>query len=110
MHKINYWRNTMKKLLLAACIFVCAFVFVGWMGGPPAADARSSFYTDAGCQACHGATSTCNGCHSHGTHSSSGKTDINVKGVTDKTAYAAGATVSVTVSGGYKTTVKDFHS
>src|SRR3972149_9648230 len=56
-----------------------------------------------GCQACHGSTSTCNGCHSHGTHSSSGKTDVNIKGPTNKTSYAAGETVSVTITGGYKT-------
>src|SRR3990172_2911912 len=103
MHKINYWRNTMKKLLLAVCIFICAFIFLSWRGGPPAADARSNFYTDAGCQTCHGATSTCNGCHSHGTHADRNKNNINISGVTNKTSYAAGETMSVTISGGYKT-------
>ena len=93
----------MKKVLFAALIIVCAFTFLTWMGGTPTADAKSTYYTDMGCQACHGSTSTCNGCHSHGTHSSSGKTDVNIKGATNKTSYAAGETVSVTITGGYKT-------
>jgi hypothetical protein len=93
----------MKKVLFAALIFVCAFAFVSWIIGTPTADARSSYYTDMGCQVCHGTNSTCNGCHSHGTHSSSSKTDIYLTGTTNKTSYAAGETVSVTITGGYKT-------
>ncbi len=93
----------MKKVLFAAFIFVCAFAFVTWMSGTPTADARSTYYTDQGCQSCHGSNSTCNGCHSHGTHSSSGKTDVNIKGATSKTTYAPGEMVSVTITGGYKT-------
>ena len=93
----------MKKVLFTVFVIVCAFMFVSWISGTPTADARSNFYTDAGCQACHGSTSTCNGCHSHGTHSSSGKTDVNITGTTSKTTYAPGETVSVTINGGYKT-------
>src|SRR5574341_1632455 len=91
----------MKKVLFAAFIFVCAIAFVTWISGTPTADARSTFFTD-NCQSCH-ATSTCNGCHSHGTHATKSKNDINITGVTDKAAYSAGETMSVTVSGGYKT-------
>jgi uncharacterized protein (TIGR03382 family) len=69
----------------------------------PAARAFSSFYT-ANCTSCHSATvTTCNGCHSHGTHSSSAKTDINVAGALSKTSYAPGETVSVLITGGYRT-------
>ncbi len=93
----------MKKTLITALMIVCAVALVTWMIGTPTADARSTYYTDQGCQSCHGATSTCNGCHSHGTHPTKSKTDINIKGVTDKAAYAAGETVSVTISGGYRT-------
>lgn len=56
------------------------------------------------CTICHAATpNTCNGCHSHGTHSSSAKNDINVAGTTNKTSYAPGETVTVTMTGGYRT-------
>ena len=91
----------MKKVLFAAFVIVCAFMFVSWMTGTPTADARSSYFTD-NCQSCH-ATSTCNGCHSHGTHADRNKNNINISGVTNKASYEAGETMSVTVSGGYKT-------
>jgi hypothetical protein len=64
--------------------------------------AHDSYYTSY-CASCHGSgTSTCNGCHAHGTHSSSSKDDINVAGALDKSSYAPGETVTVTVTGGYK--------
>ncbi len=93
----------MKKVLFATLIFVCAFAFVSWIIGTPTADARSNYYTDMGCQSCHGTVSTCNGCHSHGTHATKSKTDVNITGTTSKTTYAPGETVSVTITGGYKT-------
>ena len=56
------------------------------------------------CAGCHSATVTsCNGCHAHGTHSTSAKNDINVAGTLDKSSYAPGETVTVTVTGGYRT-------
>src|SRR6266567_1244930 len=96
-------RKLMKKVIGSAFMVVSAFAFVIWISGIPTAGARSTYYTDQGCQACHGTTSTCNGCHSHGTHSSSGKTDVTITGATNKTTYAPGETVSVTITGGYKT-------
>ena len=66
-------------------------------------------YYDSNCSACHGttttpgATATCNGCHSHGTHPDLSKSSINVSGVTGKTSYAPGETVTVTINGGYRT-------
>ncbi|MFL5404566.1 MAG: choice-of-anchor D domain-containing protein [Myxococcales bacterium] len=68
----------------------------------PAAAATSSLYTSQ-CASCHVATpNSCNACHAHGTHSSSSKSDINIKGTTNKTSYAPGETVTVTVTGGYQ--------
>ena len=93
----------MKKVFSTAFMVVSAFAFVSWINGTPTTEARSTYYSANGCQACHGTTSTCNGCHSHGTHSSSSKTGVNVKGATNKTSYAPGETVSVTITGGYKT-------
>ena len=70
---------------------------------PVPAAATSSLFT-ANCTSCHAATpTTCNGCHAHGTHASSAKTGINVTGTTNKTTYAPGETVTVTVAGGYRT-------
>jgi len=69
-----------------------------------AAEARatSSLYSSQ-CASCHSTTSTsCDGCHAHGTHSTSSKNDINIKGTTDKTSYLPGETVKVTVNGGYQ--------
>lgn len=64
-------------------------------------------YYDSNCAACHGTTAaggvqTCAGCHSHGTHPDSSKSTMNVSGVTNKTSYAPGETISVTVNGGYR--------
>ena len=86
-------------LALAAAALV-AFQLTG-----TEAFAQSSYFTSLGCVDCHTApaTSTCNGCHAHGTHSSSSKSDINVKGTTNKTSYAPGETVTVTITGGYRT-------
>ena len=66
--------------------------------------ASSSYFT-SNCAGCHAApvVATCNGCHAHGTHSTSAKSDINVAGTTNKSSYAPGETVSVTINGGYRT-------
>jgi hypothetical protein len=64
--------------------------------------AQSSYFTSMGCSDCHTPTTTCNGCHAHGTHASSAKTGINITGTTNKAVYAAGETVSVTIAGGYR--------
>ncbi len=91
----------MKKVLFTALIIVCAFAFVSWLNGTPTADAQSGYY-GTNCQSCHGTASTCNGCHAHGTHASSAKTGVNITGTTNKTAYTAGETISVTINGGYR--------
>lgn len=67
----------------------------------PQAGAFSALY-DSNCAGCHGATQTCNGCHAHGVHSDSTKSNINLVGATDKMTYAPGEMVSVTINGGYR--------
>lgn len=55
----------------------------------------------ASCTGCHVTTSTCNGCHAHGAHSSTGA--MNVTATAGKASYQPGETVGVTVNGGYRT-------
>ena len=89
----------MKRVLVLLILVAGLIALVSWM---PRADALESFYA-ANCTACHSSTvTTCNGCHAHGVHSSSAKDDINVTGVTDKSTYAPGETVTVTITGGYR--------
>lgn len=91
-----------QRLKRVALFFSLALALVAVPLMTSGARAESSFFT-TNCAGCHsGVTATCAGCHAHGTHSSSSKSDINVKGQTDKTTYAAGDTVSVTISGGYR--------
>ena len=85
-------------------LFIFALAFAVFQLGGGEARAESAFFSTY-CAGCHTApaTATCNGCHAHGTHSSSSKSDINVKGTTNATSYAPGATVTVTITGGYRT-------
>ena len=88
---------------LAWLFTVTLVVFLPWGTG---ALAQSGFFTgQGGCSGCHvpPVVATCNGCHAHGTHPNSAKNSINVAGTTNKTAYAPGETVSVTITGGYRT-------
>ncbi|NTW60920.1 MAG: choice-of-anchor D domain-containing protein, partial [Nitrospirae bacterium] len=91
-------------------VMLMALVTVFLVSGNQAS-ASSSYYSDrsrsgianASCADCHGAASTCNGCHAHGVHSSSAKSDLKLTAATDKASYHAGDPVSVTVNGGYRT-------
>jgi hypothetical protein len=78
-------------------LFLLAVTLGVFQFGAKEAQAQSSYFTSRGCNSCHSApvTATCNGCHYHGATS--------LKGVTNKTSYAPGETVSVTISGGNKT-------
>ncbi|OGU16837.1 MAG: hypothetical protein A2076_00300 [Geobacteraceae bacterium GWC2_53_11] len=69
------------------------------------AQAFSAYFTAQGCAGCHASpvVATCNGCHAHGTHPDSAKNAINVTGTTDKSTYAPGEIVTVTITGGYRT-------
>ncbi|HET9594212.1 MAG TPA: CxxxxCH/CxxCH domain-containing protein [Anaeromyxobacteraceae bacterium] len=69
---------------------------------PPRALASDTFF-DQKCAACHPQSAngpTCAGCHSHGVHGTTARNEINFKGTTGKTSYAANETVTVTVNGG----------
>ncbi len=80
--------------------FVFGVVLAVWA---TQAGAFPNYYTNF-CAACHNPTpTTCNGCHAHGTHSNSSRVDINVVGATDQSIYQVGDTVTVTITGGYRT-------
>ena len=86
----------------AVFFFALATAFVFQFAGTEA-HAQSSYFTSKGCVNCHVSpvVATCNGCHHHGTHSSS-SSGINIAGTTNKSSYAPGETVTVTMTGGYK--------
>ena len=64
----------------------------------PGANAQSSYYVDRGCSTCHGATpTTCNGCHEHGVI---GRTGSAQSATVNKTTFAPGENVIVTLRGG----------
>jgi len=89
----------MKKALTFFCLSFAVIALYAWV---PTAGATSSLYTN-NCASCHGTTpNTCGGCHAHGVHSSSAKTNFNLTGATNKTSYAPGETVSVVINGGYR--------
>lgn len=83
--------------------FLALFDFAAYT---PVAYSSSGYFTGSGgCSGCHvGQTgsSFCGMCHAHGVHASSSKTGINLAAATNKTTYAPGETVSVTISGGYR--------
>lgn len=68
--------------------------------GSSSAHATSALYKRE-CNGCHNGTPTCNGCHAHGVHALTGdNTALNLAAKTDKTEYAAGDDIIVTLSGG----------
>ncbi len=93
---MNKFKKISTQLFFVISLFAAPFLVTN-------AFSQSGYYTSAGCTDCHlSSPTTCNGCHGHGTHPSSAKSSINVAGVTNKTSYAPGETVSVTLTGGYK--------
>ena len=96
----------MQLALRASVLFVFTVALaLAFQFSATEAQAQSSYFTSQGCNGCHSApvAVSCNGCHAHGTHPSSAKSSINVKGVTNKASYAPGETVTVTITGGYRT-------
>ena len=88
-------------------IFPVVFAALLMVNGLPEATARSAFWGSppdgsTACSACHGATTSCAGCHAHGAHPDSAKNSINVSATTDKAIYAPGETVTVSITGGYR--------
>ncbi len=96
-----------QKGIFLIVALACALWFFGHANP---ASAYSNYYTDpsrsgvanTSCADCHGATSTCAGCHAHGTHPDSSKSSLNITATTDKTSYQAGEAISVTINGGYR--------
>ena len=86
-------------------LLLLLFTFAVLLYRMPKADAESGFFgPNCATSGCHAASpSTCDGCHAHGVHSSSAKSNINIAGTPNKTTYAPGETVSVTIDGGYRT-------
>src|SRR5512133_858830 len=95
----------MKIFDRTAALGIFAIVLVATLIWSSQALAQSSYFISRGCADCHAApvVATCNGCHGHGTHPSSAKSSINVAGTTSKSSYAPGETVTVTITGGYRT-------
>jgi hypothetical protein len=93
---------SMQIINKTSLFFIFAMALATFQFGNTEASAQSTYYTSQGCSGCHTTVSTCNGCHAHGTHASSTKTGINEVGTTNKTSYAPGETVSVTITGGYR--------
>lgn len=89
----------------AGIVFFFLLACVAFALWAPNAGAESGFFSTQGCVGCHASPtpSTCNGCHAHGTHPSSAKSSINVAAATNKSTYAPGETISVTITGGYRT-------
>lgn len=95
----------MKRLRSVLCRLTVLCAVLSWA---PQTRAYSAYYsggagTNLACTTCHSASiTTCNGCHSHGTHPDSSKSSIDVTASTDKATYQPGETVTVTVNGGYR--------
>ena len=98
-------RSKLKITSTASVLFFCAVALAGFQLWGTEAQAQSNYFTSMGCVTCHMApvVASCNGCHAHGTHPSSAKSTINVAGTTNKASYAPGETVTVTMTGGYRT-------
>ena len=88
-----------KKTGVVLFLFLAFGAFAFWA---PGASAESGFYTTS-CAPCHGASpNTCNGCHAHGIHSNRSKNNINLVATTNKSTYAPGEAMTVTLAGGYR--------
>ena len=92
--KVNIILKYCATVLLATICLSSANAERGYFTEPPD--------NSTACSVCHGSTLTCAGCHAHGTHSGNSKNDINVVATTDKTVYAPGETVTVSITGGYR--------
>ena len=100
----------MKKVLFAALVFVCAFMFVSWISGTPTADAKSTYLASCMTAAsnvtgCHPSaagiagkaptltSSDCKSCHHHGLANTPVVT-------TDKTSYTSTENILFKFTGG----------
>ncbi|HET9594213.1 MAG TPA: CxxxxCH/CxxCH domain-containing protein [Anaeromyxobacteraceae bacterium] len=89
--------------LLTTASMSAALVVAALLASLPSRPLASPGMFDQSCVACHPTSvtgETCSGCHAHGVHGTEGRSEINFKGTTSKTSYAAGETVTVTLNGG----------
>lgn len=92
----------MKRAGVTLCFLIVLTALLCLSPATQKAAALPQFFVD-NCTSCHAAApQTCDGCHAHGTHSSSAKDNINVAGATNKATFTPGETVSVTITGGYR--------
>ena len=83
----------MNIIRTALLLLFFALTLVSFQFWRTEAQAYPAYFT-TNCAGCHASpvTATCNGCHHHG--------PVSLKGTTNKTSYAPGESVSVTISGG----------
>ena len=83
----------MQIINKTAVLFIFAMALATFQFWSTEAQAYPAYFT-SNCAGCHASpvAATCNGCHHHG--------PVSLKGATNKTSYAPGETVSVTISGG----------
>jgi len=82
----------------AGIVFFFLLACVAFALWAPNVNAQSNYYVDRGCSGCHGATpTTCNGCHEHGVI---GRTGSPQSATVNKTTFAPGEDVIVTLRGG----------
>jgi len=93
--------NLGGKMKRTTILGICLTAFVAIAAWAPNVLAYSGYY-DTNCLDCHGTPNTCNGCHAHGVHSSSSKSDINISATPEFTTYNPGDTIVVQVDGGYR--------
>ena len=89
------------KSRLTILMFGVFGLFIAWMSD---ASAIPTHFNNQGCDGagCHAAAIivSCDGCHAHGTHAGNASGAMNVVARTDKTTYALGETIIVTIFGG----------
>ena len=96
MNYQNGMRYNGYRIFLVCFLAIAAFAAIAVLA--PSAEAQSSYYVGRGCSGCHGATpTTCNGCHEHGVN---GRTGSPQSATVNKTTFAPGENVIVTLRGG----------
>jgi len=99
----------MHRRLYLPLVMLTISTWLGFAVWAPGAGATSTLFNN-NCSICHGSSAsiapypdtTCAGCHAHGTHPNSGKNTMNVSATPDSTSYSPGATISVNITGGYR--------
>src|SRR5512133_90120 len=93
--KMNKISNASLKFFFGLALIAAPLVAFQLQGSD--VQAQSTHLTSRDCSGCHSTpvVATCNGCHHHG--------NANLSATADKTSYAPGETVTVTLTGGTRT-------